>query len=105
MECYETITQKEKGEQHTQITQRESPPEDKVHVNRMPITKPPELANIRPLISANDFVEYGKVYRYLRDHPNANAEEMTKDLKMPIDRVRELMKLIDYEKNKNAKSQ
>lgn len=104
MECYETITQKEKGEQHTQITQRESPPEDKVHVNRMPITKPPELANIRPLISANDFVEYGKVYRYLQDHPDASTGEIAKDLRMPIDRVYELIRLINYEKSKNAES-
>jgi|GEM_PF-2285372 len=104
MECYETTPPEEEGWQRTHITQRESLPADKDRVNKMKGSKPSELANLPRLISVSDFEQYGKVYRYMKEHPNASAVEIAKDLKMPIDRVHELTRLINYEKNKNAES-
>jgi predicted RNA-binding protein with TRAM domain len=49
------------------------------------------------LTSVTDFLEYGKVNRYLRAHPNADVKEIAKNVRLPLSRAASLRALIMYE--------
>lgn len=98
MKCYETIRIKEEerlGEaRKSEIIPLMSESHIKQKAIETPQIKPRESVNLPPMISTSDFVEYGKVFRYLKEHPNASDEEIAKNLKMLIDRVRGIRALI-----------
>lgn len=102
MKCYENITAKEERreeeekERCTSLTSK-SPITTKVTVTVTSSNKPPDSTNLPRLITANDFEEYGKVYRYLKDHPDASDGEIALNLRIPVDRVSGLRALIIYE--------
>ena len=101
MKCYEAIKRK-KEEKLEEAEKREVVtliPESSItrKVTESPQYKSPEIANLPPIISTSDFVEYGKVFRYLKEHPYASDGDIAKDLRMLIDRVRGLRALIEKE--------
>ncbi|MEM2741710.1 MAG: AAA domain-containing protein [Nitrososphaeria archaeon] len=106
MKCYENIKAKEEveKEQPRIISTPESTSVRKVDSIITSDDKPPELANLPRLTNLSDFAEYAMVNRYLKEHPNASDEEIAKNLRMLIDRVRGLRALINYENRLSKES-
>ncbi|MEM2108036.1 MAG: AAA domain-containing protein [Candidatus Bathyarchaeia archaeon] len=101
MQCYKSIESKEERKEEEKpkqtILSNENSSTQKGSADTLPIKQPPKLVNLPPLITLSDKIEYGKVNRYLKDHPNASDGEIAKILRLPIDRVRGLRALINYE--------
>ncbi len=76
MQCYKSIESKEERREEVEeekpkqtILAQENSSTQKVSADALPIKQPPELVNLPPLITLSDKIEYGKVNRYLKDHP------------------------------------
>ncbi|MGB9960008.1 MAG: AAA domain-containing protein [Candidatus Bathyarchaeales archaeon] len=110
MKCYENIKVKEEEKRKKEIEKEQTAPfltHESAIASKVDLTKTlkstlPE--NLPRLITFSDFEEYGKVYRYLKEHSNASDGEIAKNLRMPIDRVRDLRALINYETELSQKS-
>jgi hypothetical protein len=58
---------------------------------------PPSLSHRITLITLQDFVDYGKVYRVLKEKPDANPKEIAQRTGLYIDRVLQMLEAIKQE--------
>jgi len=77
-------------------------PFERVHEVRVFSTKPIDMARDRPkvyvpLTTSTHFEEYGKVFRYLKEHPQASNREIAMKTGLDIGRVGQLRLLIESE--------